>query len=153
MHVLVFALALAAGVAGRAGAVCLGPYIQCGSGDCVIFQEDCGKCGAGGYMCPLRNACARSADEYTACPGINGTHFDWNLNIERRIDYLLSQLDVQDVIAQLTNDAPAMPRVGLPSFQVRRRRPAGRVRAARFREVNYLTTRRRACCRAVAERR
>lgn len=110
---------VAALVAPEAQARCLGQYIQCPAGDCVVFKEDCGRCQPGQYMCPWRDSCAASADAYVSCPNITGTHFDWRMDVEKRIDYLLPLLSVKELVNQMYNDAPDISRVGIPSFQVR----------------------------------
>ena len=47
---------------------------------------------------------------------VQGTHLDWTLPVEQRIDYLVAQATLDEKIAQLTNDAPSMPRFGIPSY-------------------------------------
>ncbi len=45
-----------------------------------------------------------------------GTHFDWNLPDEARLDYLVKQSSLEEQIAQLTNKAPSIERLGIPEY-------------------------------------
>jgi hypothetical protein len=38
--------------------------------------------GTGRYICPDGVTCIASADAYTTCPGLTGTHLDWKLSPE-----------------------------------------------------------------------
>jgi len=81
-----------------------------------MFASDCDKCREGQYMCPDRKTCAPNAEAYKVCPGIKGTHLDWTLPLEQRLGYLTANTDLVEQIAQLTNDAPAIERLYIPSY-------------------------------------
>lgn len=49
-------------------------------------------------------------------PNLKGTHLDWTLDLESRLDYLVNVATQAEKIAQLTNDAPAITRLGIPSY-------------------------------------
>ena len=51
------------------------------------------------------------------CPGIKGTHLDWTLTVEQRIAFLNANLTLNEKFPQLTNDAPEIERLGIPSYQ------------------------------------
>ncbi|EDQ86438.1 uncharacterized protein MONBRDRAFT_28325 [Monosiga brevicollis MX1] len=99
---------------------CFGEYALCPSGECTL--TDCGVCRTGEYVCPLRDSdnktvCVRSADDYVRCPGLTGTHLDWNLTTEQRIDYLVAHTTLEEQAAQLVNTAPGLPLLGVPPYQ------------------------------------
>jgi beta-glucosidase len=50
------------------------------------------------------------------CFPIIGTHYDWTLSIEERLDYLSSKVNLTEKISQLTNDAPQIARLGIPAY-------------------------------------
>lgn len=54
--------------------------------------------------------------EYTTCPGLAGTHLDPSLGVDARIEYMLSKLTLAEKVAQLQNNAPALPALGIPSY-------------------------------------
>jgi hypothetical protein len=101
-----------------ANTTCLGEYQQCSTGDCVLDPSQCGKCQGGQYICPLEvnnvTHCVSGAAGYLECPGLVGTHLDWKLNIESRLDYLVNTTSIQDQIKQLTNSAPSIVSQGIP---------------------------------------
>ena len=85
---------------------CLGEYELCPkTGDCVLITGDCGKCGAGQYLCPDRKTCVANAKAYVLCP-VAGTHYDWTLDIETRIHFLITATSLAERVSQLQNDAP-----------------------------------------------
>jgi beta-glucosidase len=47
---------------------------------------------------------------------MKGTHFDWELDVEKRLDYLVANTDLQTQINQLTNEAPGIPKLGIPFY-------------------------------------
>ena len=98
---------------------CLGEFVACGgSNDCVLVEEHCGRCKAGEYLCPSdQHTCVASAEAYTTCPGLAGTHLDVSLPIKSRLDYLVKHTNVTIQAAQLTNTAPAIPQLGVPAYQ------------------------------------
>eukprot|EP01087_Luapelamoeba_hula_P014948 TRINITY_DN4436_c1_g1_i1.p1 TRINITY_DN4436_c1_g1~~TRINITY_DN4436_c1_g1_i1.p1 ORF type:complete len:494 (+),score=58.07 TRINITY_DN4436_c1_g1_i1:1-1482(+) len=99
---------------------CLGEYQRCPlTGECVLLVQDCGKvrsCRPGNFLCPDRTTCVADARAYLSCPGLKGTHFDWTLDVEQRIDYLLANTNLSEQVSQLTNDAPAIPRMSIPAY-------------------------------------
>ena len=103
----------------KAAPSCLGEFVACGgSNDCVLAEEHCGRCKAGEYLCPSdQHTCVASAEAYTTCPGLAGTHLDVSLPIESRLDYLIMHTNVTIQAAQLTNTAPAIPHLGVPAYQ------------------------------------
>ena len=79
-----------------------------------------GKAGdkRGWYLCPSdQKTCVPSAEEYVKCPGMRGTHLDWTLDIEARLDYLANATDLQAQVDQLQNGAPALVELGIPAYQ------------------------------------
>eukprot|EP01084_Bolivina_argentea_P169080 293127_1 len=96
---------------------CLGEFELCKTGDCVMCSKNCGKCLQGQYLCPISKTCVNSAADYVNCPGIKGTHLDWTLTIEQRISFLNTNLTLNEKYPQLTNDAPQIERLGIPSYQ------------------------------------
>lgn len=104
------------GYLGKPLAPCLGEFTMCpSSGECSMGP--CGACTHGQYLCPSdQKTCVDSAADYINCPMIKGTHLDWTLSEEERLDYLVNRTNITDQIAQLTNKAPAMPQLGIPSY-------------------------------------
>jgi len=45
-----------------------------------------------------------------------GTHLDWTLGVETRLDYIVAHTSLEEQIAQLTNSAPAIPELGIPEY-------------------------------------
>lgn len=43
-------------------------------------------------------------------------HFDVNLSINERVDYLISQMTLEEKISQMNYDAPAINRLGIPKY-------------------------------------
>ena len=103
---------------------CLGEYSFCAppaSGACVLDAANatmCSACKAGEYLCPgPALVCAASAAAYGAdCPGIKGTHLDEALAIEARLDYLVAHTTLADWVPQMYDNAPAIPRLGIPAY-------------------------------------
>ena len=48
---------------------------------------------------------------------MEGTVLDPSLNEEERLDALVAQASLVEMIPQLTNAAPALPRLGIPAYQ------------------------------------
>ena len=48
-----------------------------------------------------------------------GTHLDYNLTIQQRIDFLINNLTLNESYTQLTNEAPAIERLGMPFYNWR----------------------------------
>ncbi|CAF1588452.1 unnamed protein product, partial [Didymodactylos carnosus] len=97
---------------------CYGTFELCTTTqDCVLDKSLCGKCSANQYLCPDGKTCIMNVNDYQEkCPGLSNTHLDWTLSTEARVEYLISQLTVNEKIAQLTNNAPAIVRMGIPSY-------------------------------------
>ena len=104
---------------------CLGEYAWCNAtGSCTL--SDCSSCaGADEYRCPLPDlshtppwaTCVKGAQGYASCPRLRGTHLDWTLSIEARLDYLVKHTTLEEQAAQLQADAaPALPRLGIPAY-------------------------------------
>lgn len=96
---------------------CFGEFSLCPTtGECTLTYCD-GVCKAGEYRCPLSSHdCFSSVGQYIHCPGIKGTHLDWTLDDEERLDLLVKAANVTQMIAQLTGRAPAMPSLGIPAY-------------------------------------
>ena len=95
------------------GSSCLGEYQYCTEkGDCVLDASLCGTCKQGEYLCPDQKTCVANAEAYTTCPGLKGGFFDWTLSLDERVEALAKQATLTEQIAQLTNDAPAIVRLG-----------------------------------------
>jgi hypothetical protein len=85
---------------------CLGEYEYCPSSQsCVLIVHDCGVCSEGQHLCPDRVTCVNNVASLVKCP-VEGTHFDWRLDIEARLDYLISHTSLAQRVSQLQNDAP-----------------------------------------------
>jgi len=84
---------------------CGGEYSVCSDGSCALTKAACGTCPAGTYVCPLSKTCLSSLDEYASCPGLNGTHFDWTLSEEQRLDALLKAVSLTEMISQVSRSA------------------------------------------------
>lgn len=82
------------------------------------MSDSCGHCKRGEYLCPSdQQTCVASADAYKTCPGLKGTHLDWSLSEDERLDYLVHNTTTEEQAAQLTNTAPAIERLGIPAYQ------------------------------------
>ncbi|XP_065197293.1 uncharacterized protein LOC135828788 [Sycon ciliatum] len=102
---------------GDAPGSCLGEYQHCSDkGDCVLDSSLCGTCSQGQYLCPDTKTCVNDVESYTTCPGLKGGFFDWALSLDERVSALDKQATLEEKIAQLTNDAPAIVRLGIPSY-------------------------------------
>lgn len=101
---------------------CLGEFSFCNNtGSCVLDAANetmCTACKMGEYLCPgPMLVCAGSAAAYrTDCPGLKGTHLDETLPIETRLDYLVSHTTLADWVPQMYDNAPAIPRLGIPAY-------------------------------------
>eukprot|EP01084_Bolivina_argentea_P119379 211672_1 len=99
---------------------CLGEFQECKSGECANSPNDCGKyCGSsanGKYVCPISKHCINSVSDYPTCPGIKGTYLDTSLTIDDRLNWLIKNLTVNEKYPQLTNGAPEILRLGIPSY-------------------------------------
>ena len=103
---------------------CLGEYGWCNqTNSCTL--SDCTSCSAGEYRCPLPDTshsppwatCVRGAAGYRTCPHMKGTHLDWTLTLDERLDYLVNATTLEEQAAQLQADsAPALDRLGIPAY-------------------------------------
>ena len=101
---------------------CEGEFTACrDSGVCTMSSFWCGSnsaCKTGQYLCPSDSkTCVDTAADYVKCPGIKGTHFDWTLDTEARLDYLVAHANLTTQISQLQNTAPEMLDLGIPEYQ------------------------------------
>ena len=95
---------------------CLGEFGMYSTGECSMGP--CGKCKAGQYLCPSdQTTCVEGAEGYFNCPNIKGTHFDWTMDTEERLQYLVDHTTVEEQAAQLSNTAPDIERMGIPAYQ------------------------------------
>jgi len=96
---------------------CLGEFEYCpSSGACVLFSNLCSVCGSGQYLCPDGSTCVQGAAGYLTCPNLKGTHLDWTLPLDQRVQYIVNAANQSEMISQLTNDAPAIQRLGIPAY-------------------------------------
>eukprot|EP01084_Bolivina_argentea_P093488 168142_1 len=99
---------------------CLGEFQQCESGECANSPNDCGKycpsSSTGKYVCPISKTCINSVVDYPSCPGLKGTHLDASLSLQQRLDFLIKNLSLSEKANQLTNGAPEILRLGIPSY-------------------------------------
>ena len=95
---------------------CVGEFTPCPGGSCTMGE--CGVCsGEGEYLCPSdQRTCVQGPAGYAKCPGMAGTHLDATLPLETRLDFLVKATSLEEQIAQLTNKAPAIERLGIPSY-------------------------------------
>eukprot|EP00760_Papus_ankaliazontas_P001104 PhM_4_TR10387/c0_g1_i1/m.31063/K05349/bglX; beta-glucosidase len=96
---------------------CIGEYQRCPTtGTCVLIPDLCGiQCPAEKpYLCHISHTCT---DDVSACP-LNHTLDFWNtsLDIETRISILMETLSVEELVMQLQNNAPAIPRLDVPQY-------------------------------------
>jgi len=101
---------------------CLGEFTRCpDSGVCTMSSHWCGAksgCKRGQYLCPSDSrTCVDSAADYAKCPGIKGTHLDWTLGTEARLDFLVAHTSLSAQIGQLHNTAPELLELGVPEYQ------------------------------------
>eukprot|EP00730_Choanoeca_flexa_P007214 TRINITY_DN12297_c0_g2_i2.p1 TRINITY_DN12297_c0_g2~~TRINITY_DN12297_c0_g2_i2.p1 ORF type:complete len:901 (+),score=146.73 TRINITY_DN12297_c0_g2_i2:2-2704(+) len=100
---------------------CYGEFSLCpDTGECSLGP--CGVCPAKTFVCPLKSddgtyKCFSNASDYVNCPHLKGTHLDWTLTIDQRLDYLVNHTTLEQRVAQLTNTAPALPDLGVPTYQ------------------------------------
>eukprot|EP01084_Bolivina_argentea_P041029 75712_1 len=98
------------------GINCLGEFQLCDSGDCTMSPKSCGICSSGQYICPISKHCINNVSEYINCPMLKNTHLDWTLPLSQRLQFLLNNLTLTEKYTQLTNDAPEIYRLGIPSY-------------------------------------
>lgn len=102
-----------------ASSACLGQFAPCSStGACTMSASTCGGCKSGQYLCPSdQQTCVDGADSYHLCPNLKGTHLDAILTVEERVDYVIAHTSLDEQVAQLSNNAPAIPHLGIPMYQ------------------------------------
>ena len=95
---------------------CAGEFSKCSDGSCTLGP--CGVCKSAQYLCPDFKTCVGSAAAYVQCPGLKGTHLDWELEEEARLAFLVNHTTLEEQAAQLINMAPAIERPGiaLPAY-------------------------------------
>ena len=97
--------------------VCEGEFALSNAGACCTMNGECGSCKRGEYLCPSdQKTCVASAADYDKCPGLKGTHLDWTLSEDARLDYLVAHTSLAEQIGQLTNKAPAIYELGIPQY-------------------------------------
>jgi len=95
---------------------CAGEYSLCADGSCALVNASCGNCAAGQYACLLTKTCFSNLDDYRHCENLKGTHLDWTLGEEERLDKLVAAVNLSQMIGQLVNNAPAIDEVALPAY-------------------------------------
>ena len=92
---------------------CLGQYQYCNTTfDCVLDSSLCGTCKPGQYLCPDQKSCVPNVEAYTSCPGLKGGFFDWTLSLDERVEALAKLATLEEKVAQLQGDVPAIVRLG-----------------------------------------
>ena len=77
--------------------VCLGEYSVCKvTGECSLGA--CGVCKKGEYVCPDQTTCVASAADYLNCPNLKGTHLDWTLSEDARLEYLVAHTTLAEQV-------------------------------------------------------
>eukprot|EP00040_Diaphanoeca_grandis_P032448 m.196622 g.196622 ORF g.196622 m.196622 type:complete len:903 (+) comp32628_c0_seq1:29-2737(+) len=93
---------------------CLGEFTPCSGGSCSM--GNCTNCKSGQYLCPSDQTTCVELKDYLTCPGLKGSHLDPTVNIEDRIAYMVEHTTLTEQINQLTNKAPSIDHLGLPSY-------------------------------------
>ena len=98
---------------------CLGEFSLCADGSCTLTNgTGCGRCAAGEYLCPSdQRTCVPDAASYVHCPGLRGTHLDWTLPLDARLDYLANITTLDEQVSQLRDDAPQIEHLGIPAYE------------------------------------
>lgn len=97
------------------GLSCLGEFLSCPNGSCAFFEENCGICGDGEYVCPDLRTCV-AVSEWTRCPSLPDW-FDESLPIGRRVSSLVGNMTLAEKIGQMNDNARAIPRLSIPSYE------------------------------------
>ena len=106
------------GVAAEGRGACWGQFQACEDGSCALDESLCGLCEPGQLVCPISHSCVDGgAAAYDKCPGLKGSHLDASLPPETRATLLSKALSLDQLAAQLSNTAPALPDHGVPRFQ------------------------------------
>ena len=98
---------------------CLGEFEYCSNGVCAMNCSYAKNCKNGDYICPISKECVNGAQGYLNCPQLKGTHLDWNLTINERIEFLINNLSINESWKQMTNEANAIDRLGIPFYNWR----------------------------------
>ena len=101
---------------------CLGEFQYCsisGGGVCAMDCTNAKLCKDGQYVCPISKKCIDKVEDYVTCPGLKGTHLDWNLTLEERVQYLVDNMTLDEKYPQLTNQAEGINRLGIPFYNYR----------------------------------
>jgi len=94
---------------------CLGEFTPCPNGACTMGSS-CLDCKPGEYLCPSDQTTCVALADYLTCPGLKGSHLDPSLSTDDRIAYILNHTTIAEQIGQLTNKAPAIDHLGIPSY-------------------------------------
>ena len=121
MAVLTIILSVFVYIINDVSSSCLGEFQQVSTGECTMSPNDgnnkyCKAPSTGKYVCPISKVCIDNVGQYPSCPGIKGTHLDTSLTLEQRLDFLISNLTLNEKYPQLTNGAPEILRLGIPSY-------------------------------------
>ena len=87
--------------------LCLGEFQHCTrTAECTLFECDgvSPHCASGEYRCPISNTCVKGAEGYMSCPGLNGTHLDHSLSVEKRVQLLLKANKITQINPTLTHN-------------------------------------------------
>ena len=101
---------------------CLGEFEYCNKYDVCAMDcnnDDPSKCESGDYVCPISKECVNGAEGYLLCPQLKGTHYDWNLTVDERVNFLVNNLTFNEKYPQLTNKAAGIVRLGIPFYNYR----------------------------------
>eukprot|EP01084_Bolivina_argentea_P041129 75902_1 len=101
---------------------CLGEFQYCkisGGGVCAMDCANATLCKNSQYVCPISKHCIDKVEDYVNCPQLKGTHLDWNLTLEERVNFLVNNMTLNEKYPQLTNVAPGVNRLGIPFYNYR----------------------------------
>ena len=123
MLLLVYIIAIFIIVSGQNPDKCLGEFQYCklsgGGGVCAMDCANATLCKDTQYICPISKKCIDKVEDYVTCPGLKGTHLDWNLTLEQRVQYLVNNMTLNEKYPQLTNQAVGINRLGIPFYNYR----------------------------------
>jgi len=95
---------------------CDGEFSLCDDGSCALVNSSCGVCSPNHYACPFSRDCFESIEDYASCPELKGTHLDWTLSEDERLEKLIVSVSTDEMIHQLVNDAPAIEHAFIPAY-------------------------------------
>jgi len=107
--------AASAAAAAAVSGPCVGEYTRCASGACAFNTESCAQCPPGEYACPLSTACSPDG-AFASCPGLAGTLFDASLPVDARLDWLIPQLTLPELLSQMTDNTTGIARFSVPPY-------------------------------------